>query len=56
MPNGNKINCNLLQIKDEVNIINAILSIIENKKLYQSLLQQSYDTIESLKIDLQENR
>ena len=50
-----EINWNLPRTADKVNVINAMLSIIENKKLYESLLQQSRDTIETLKIDLHSN-
>ena len=53
--NGNEINWNLPRTSDKVNVINAMLAIIENKKLYESLLSQSRDTIETLKIDLHSN-
>eukprot|EP01084_Bolivina_argentea_P238673 400970_1 len=50
--NTREINWNLPQTSDKVNIINLILSLIENKKLYELLLQQSRDTIDNIKIDL----
>ena len=53
--NENEINWNLPRTSDKVNVINAMLAIIENKKLYESLLSQSRDTIETLKIDLHSN-
>lgn len=46
------INWNMPRTVDKVNIINAMLSVIENKKMYESLLQQSRDTIESLKVEV----
>jgi len=50
-----EINWNMPRTADKVNAINAMLSIIENKKLYESLLGQSRDTIDSLKSDLHSN-
>jgi len=49
------INWNMPRTADKVHIVNAMLSIIENRKLYESLLQQSRDTIESLKVELHRN-
>jgi len=49
---GSNINWNMPRTADKVNIVNAMLSVMESRKLYESLLQQSRDTIESLKVEL----
>ena len=49
---GSNINWNMPRTADKVNIVNAILSLVENRKMYKSLVQQSRDTIDGLKVDL----
>merc|ERR1719148_464632 len=46
------INWNLPRTSDKVNMVNAMLSILESKKLYESLLEQSRDTINCLKSEV----
>jgi len=47
-----EIHWNMPRVSDKVMIINAMLAMFEQKKMYESLLQQSRGTIEHLKIDL----
>jgi len=46
------INWNLPRTSDKVNMVNAMLQILESKKLYESLLAQSRDTINALKSEV----